>query len=373
MHVLIVGSYAPSLINFRGPLIRDLLAEGHRVSVCAPDITPEIHDTLIFFGAETHSTQLKRTGTGILADLRYGLELVRLFARTRPDIVLTYTIKPNIWGAFAARATGIPVIAMVTGLGYAFTESGNSTFTKRVVRIVARLLYRAATYCNARVIFQNTDDQVDFCEAGCLGDAGKAALVSGSGVDMEHYQKVPLPDKPVFLMISRLLCNKGVREYAEASLLLLRQNPGARCLLAGPFDEGPDGISEGDLVRWIAGGLEYLGALDDVRPALAQSRIYVLPSYREGTPRSVLEAMSMGRPVITSDAPGCRETVRDGVEGYLVPVRDAQALLAAMKRMIDDPKSTELMAQAAYLRACTKYEVHSVNREIMSVLGLTAG
>jgi glycosyltransferase involved in cell wall biosynthesis len=369
-HVLILASYAPSLLNFRGPLIRAVLAAGHRVSVGAPDIAPALRARLETMGAEVHDTPLRRTGTGILADLRYCAGLRRLITRIHPDIVLTYTIKPNIWGAFAARHAGVPVVAMVTGLGYAFTDSGHPSLRQRIVQGVARFLYRIASSCNTRVIFQNPDDRDDFCAAGCLVDFSKIGMVDGSGVDMAHYARRSLPDEPVFLMITRLLRNKGVREYAEASLRILRQNSSLRCLLAGPFDEGPDGISKADLDRWIAGGLEYLGPLDDVRPALARARIYVLPSYREGTPRSVLEAMSVGRAVITTDAPGCREAVRDGIEGYLVPVRDSQALAAAMQRMLEHPEQTAVMAEAAFRRAKEKYDVHTINRQMMSLLGL---
>lgn len=372
-HILFLGSYAPSLLNFRGPLICDVLAAGHRVSVGAPDVTPDLRARLEAMGAEVHDTPLQRTGTGILADLRYGMALRRLIARTHPDIVLTYTIKPNIWGAFAARSAGVPVVAMVTGLGYAFTNSGTTSLRQRLVRGVARLLYRVATSCNFRVIFQNPDDRDDFCAAGCLADVSKIGMVNGSGVDMAYYARKPLPEEPVFLMIARLLRNKGVHEYAEASLKLLQQHSNVRCFLAGPFDEGPDGISKVDLDRWVAGGLEYLGPLDDVRPAFARARVYVLPSYREGTPRSVLEAMSMGRAVITTDAPGCRETVRDGIEGCLVPVRDSQALAVAMQRMLEDPRQTEAMAEAAFRRASEKYDVHAVNRQMMSLLGLSFG
>lgn len=369
-HVLFLASYAPSLLNFRGPLIRDVLAAGHRVSVGAPDVAPDVRARLEAMGAKVYETPLRRTGTGILADLRYYAALRRLMSYILPDIVLTYTIKPNIWGAFAARRAGVPVVAMVTGLGYAFTDSGSVSLRQRFVRGVARILYRVASSCNDRIIFQNPDDRDDFCAAGCLADIRKIGMVDGSGVDTAYYSRKSLPEQPVFLMIARLLRNKGVREYAEASLKLLQQNLNVRCLLAGPFDEGPDGISRVDLDRWIAAGLEYLGPVDDVRPVLAQARVYVLPSYREGTPRSVLEAMSLGRAVITTDAPGCRETVRDGIEGYLVPVRDSQALAAAMQRMLDNPRQTEVMAEAAFRRAREKYDVHAVNRQMMSLLGL---
>ena len=369
-HVMVLASYAPSLLNFRGPLIRDLISVGHRVSVGAPDISPALRARLQSIGAEVHDTPLSRTGTGIFADLHYCVSVYRLIKRICPDVVLTYTVKPNIWGAFAGKFARVPVVSMVTGLGYAFTDTDTLAWRQRLVPAIARLLYRFASHCNARVIFQNPDDRDDFLAVGCLTDASKAGLVDGSGVDTAHYARRALPQQPVFLMIARLLHSKGVREYAEASLALMQQHSNVRCLLAGPFDEGPDRISKVDLDRWVAGGLEYLGALDDVRPTLADARVYVLPSYREGTPRSVLEAMSMGRPVITTDAPGCREAVRDGVEGYLVPVRDSRALAAAMQRMLENPQKTEEMAECAFRRATERYDVHLVNLQMMSLLGL---
>lgn len=370
MHLLLLASYAPSLLNFRGPLIRDIQIAGHKVSVGAPDISNNLRAKLKALGANVYETPLRRTGTSIFADINYGAALWRLISHTRPDIVLTYTIKPNIWGAFAAAQHGIPSVAMVTGLGYAFTENRVTTLRKRLVRGIARRLYRAATNRNVRVVFQNPDDRDDFIAAGCLGDSGKIRMVDGSGVDMAHYAPAPLSDAPVFLMVSRLLHNKGVREYAEASLHVLSKHPAARCVLVGPFDEGPDGISKTDLDRWIAGGLEYLGPADDVRPQLAACRIFVLPSYREGTPRSVLEAMATGRPIITSDAPGCRETVQDGVNGYLVPVRNPEALASRMCDMIDNPLRTAEMGDQSLRIAREKYDARKVNLQLIGHLGL---
>jgi glycosyltransferase involved in cell wall biosynthesis len=370
-HICILGSYGPSLIRFRGDLIKDLVAAGYRVSVAAPNITAGLAEKLASIGAQVFETSLERTGTNIFNDLAYYCRLVTLLKEIKPDLLLTYTIKPNIWGAFAAHRTGARSIAMVTGLGYTFIKDGDrKTLKKQAVQRVARFLYRAATGRNWRVIFQNPDDLRDFVAAGCLADRDKTQLVAGSGVDMKHYQRRPLPESPVVLMIARLLRTKGVADYAKAADILRQRHQNARFQLIGSFDFGPDSIAEADLQEWIANGLEYLGPKDDVRDALAQSRIYVLPSYREGTPRSVLEAMAMGRPVITTDVPGCRETVQDGVNGILVPVRDALALANAISHLIDDPSLAARMGDASFDLAARKFDVRKVNAQMMEAMGL---
>ncbi len=373
MHIFLLGSAAPSLLNFRGPLIRALLDAGCRVSVGAPDIPADLRARLEGMGAVVHETPLQRRGMGLRADLAYCRTLKQILRAAPPDALLTYTIKPNIWGAFAAASVGVHSYAMVTGLGYAFTETGaRSSLGRRLTGLVARRLYRAATNRNQRVILQNPDDRADFIRAGCLADPAKAALINGSGVDMAHFARAPLPDAPVVLMLSRLLAAKGVRDYAAAALALRARHPTARFLLVGPFDEGADSIGRDEVAQWVAGGLEYHDRVSDVRPMIAQARIYVLPSYREGTPRSVLEAMAMGRPVVTCDAPGCRETVEHGVNGLLVPVRDPQALAAAIGRLLDDPAEAAAMGEAGHALAARKYEVRSVNRDIMAIMGLVS-
>ncbi len=366
--ILLIGSFAESLVNFRGVLIEYMIAAGHKVIAAAPDISKQTRATLEAFGAIVEDTPLARTGMNPLADVAYLRTLRTLIRRVRPDIVLTYTIKPNIWGAFAASSIGVRSVAMVTGLGYAFTGKGGTV--QQLVRRLATFLYRQASNRNSLVIFQNPDDCRDFIDAGCLGDAGKVRMVNGSGVDTDHYQVAPLPPEPVFLMISRLLGNKGVREYGEAVVAVKRTHPHARFLLVGFMDEGPDGIKQSELDRWIAGGLEYLGPKSDVRPSIAEASVYVLPSYREGTPRSVLEAMSMGRAIITSDAPGCRETTIDGENGFLVPVKDPAALAARMRLLIDNVDLRAVMGQKSREIAVGKYDVHAVNQTLMRHLGL---
>lgn len=233
-----------------------------------------------------------------------------------------------------------------------------------------RLLYRRATNHNRRVIFQNPDDRDDFIAAGCLAEAQKAALVNGSGVDISYFQSTSLPEAPVFLLIARLLWSKGIREYVGAALKVREQVPHARFQLAGFLDEGPDAVTDAELGGWIKAGIEYLGPLEDIRPAMAGASVYVLPSYREGTPRTVLEAMAMGRPVITTDAPGCRETVRNGVNGLLVPTRDVDSLAAAMTILAEDSAVRSAMGAEARRIAEEKYAADAVAMSVLAHLSL---
>lgn len=366
--VLLNGSYAPSLINFRGPLIRALLAAGHRVHVSAPAIPDAIRATIEQWGAQVHQAPLSRAGLNPVADLGYFRFQRALIRAHRIDRVIGYTIKPAIWGSLAARSAGVRSASMVTGLGYAFIPGTGAK--RRAIAAVSRRLWRWATAANDVVLFQNPDDRDDFIAAGALADPGKARMIDGSGVDLAHFAPAPLPGDAVFLMISRFLVNKGVREYAQAAMRLKAAGSPWRFLLVGFLDQGPDAIARTELDSWIAGGIEYLGAKEDVRPALAEASVYVLPSYREGTPRTVLEAMAMRRAIITSDAPGCRETIIDGASGLLVPPRDVDALAAAMKRLGDDGAMRAAMADAAYARARDKYAVERVNRALMGHVGL---
>ena len=368
-HVLLLASHAPSLTNFRGPLIAEMVRRGWRVTTAAPDFDAATRTGVAALGARPVDVPMARTGMNPLADLAYRNSLIALFRREQPDVLLAYTIKPVIWGLLAARAAGVGrSVALITGLGYAFTDGTGGGLKRMIAGVMASSLYRLALGRADRVLFQNPDDRDLFLGRGLLWDRGQISVVDGSGVDLDHYRPASLPDAPVFLMIGRLLGAKGVREYATAALALKARYPHARFQLVGWRDPGPDTVDEAELQAWIAGGIEFLGRLDDVRPALAAARIYVLPSYREGTPRSVLEAMAMGRPVITTDAPGCRETVAEGVNGLKVPPQDAAALEVAMEQLILHPEQAAAMGQASLERVRARYDVHRVNAQILSAV-----
>jgi glycosyltransferase involved in cell wall biosynthesis len=368
MKILVVGAYSPSLVKFRGPLLTSLVGAGCEVYAAASGMTDDIQDELRNLSIVPHEIPFSRTGLNPISDLKSLFHFWRLLVRLKPDLVLTYTIKPNIWGAFAAHLAGVQSIALVTGLGYAFTKTGNVSFKHKLTGRVAQFLYRRATNLNLRVIFQNPDDQRDFIASGCISDVEKLRIVNGSGVDLDYYRQAQLPATPDFLMISRFIGAKGVREYALAALEVKQTHPLARFRLIGFFDDGPDSIPPSELKEWTEGGVECLGASDDVRPHLANCRVFVLPSYREGTPRTVLEAMATGRPILTTNVPGCRETVSDGVNGFLVPVRDHEALADRMRWMIDNPVECERMGDQSLCLVREKYDVDKVNRAMLQHL-----
>jgi len=258
---------------------------------------------------------------------------------------------------------------VITGLGYAFTEGREP---KRLVsRAAASLLYRLALNRSDAIIFLNRDDERLFRDLRLVPVGKGTHLLNGEGLDIDHFSPSPLPDRPAFLMISRLLKDKGIREFAEAAKRLKASHPEVPVTLLGSFYPSPDSLRKDELEQLIECGIDYKGQVADVRPAIADCSVLVLPSYREGTPRPVLEAMAMGRAIVTTDAPGCRETVRDGENGFLVPPRDADSLYAAMLRFVDEPGLAARMGRASRRLAEAKYEVRQVNEKLLRYAGLS--
>ncbi len=371
--ILIVGSYSPSLINFRGPLILALRARGYSVQVCAPAIRQDASSRrwLETEGITWHDAPLSRTGLNPFKDLRALLALIRLMRENRPDVFIGYTIKPVIWGLLASRIARVPKrVALITGLGYAFT--GSASGKRALVQSIARRLYRLALRGAQVIFFQNPDDRADFARLGLLPEGATVMIVNGSGVNLQWFAMADLPRGPTkFLLIARLLGDKGIREFTGAAAILGRKWPGTEFHLVGGLDPNPNGILRSEIDEWVrAGIIVWHGAVDDVRPALAACHVYVLPSYREGTPRTVLEAMAMGRAVVTTDAPGCRETVEPNVNGFIVPPRDVAALVEAMEQFLLQPNLVPEMGAQSRRIAEEKYDVHKVNAAMLHTMQL---
>ena len=372
MKVVVAGGYAPSLINFRGELFDALAAAGHEVIACAAEDDPEVRRALAQRGIAYRPIALSRTGANPLADLETIRQFHRAWREIRPDLVLAYTIKPVAYGLFAARLAGVPGRhAMITGLGTGLAAMDSQG--ARLKRAIAMAAYRQGLKGATAVLFQNREDQAFFERHGLIGAASRRALIDGSGVNLDRFAQHPPQGGPAtFLMITRLLIDKGLRDYAAAARLVKAKHPDVRFSLVGPMDQGPSALPEAELDGWQREGvIDYRGAAGDVRPHLQAASAFVLPSYYpEGLPRSILEAMAIGRAVITTDLPGCRETVRPGENGFLVPPHDPEALARAMLDLLADPERMRTMGAASRRMAEERFDVHMVNRAILEVLGI---
>ena len=361
-HILIISGYGPSLISFRLPLIKRLLSRGHKVSVAAPtnNFPNNLQKVLLDLGVDINFFFLSRQSLNLLDDCKSLFDIKKILQNLKPNIVISYTAKTVIYTGLVLKFfKEINYYPLITGLGYAFSMR-NSIKIKSLKNSV-------------KIIFQKKDDQSLFLKLKIIKDKNLSYIVNGSGVDLNFYPFASLPSKPVFLMIARLLIDKGVREYVEAAKIVRSRFPNTKFQLVGGLDKNPSGISADELKVWIKqGDIEYLGEIKSVQSALKSCKYYVLPSYyREGIPRSTLEALSTGRPIITTDAPGCRETVIHAKNGLLVPIKDPVSLANAMIRLLNETDETlEKMANESHLLAKNKYEINKVNKSMIEIMNL---
>lgn len=370
--VLVVNGIGDAVLSFRGPLIRDLVRAGHEVIVSTP--IPEIADRTAVeegvraLGAEPVFSPLRRTSLNPLAERAAARHWRDLIAARRPDAVFASNPKPVFHVLPIAARLGVTRrVAMITGLGYAFIARGARA---TLLRTIACRLYRRAMLAATAAFFQNDDDRGEFERRGLLPASLPVETVGGSGVDLAAFPQRALPDgPPVFLMVARLLGDKGVREFAAAARAVRARHPECRFRLVGWIDGNPAAIRHEELEGWMREGiLEATGRLDDVRDELARCHVFVLPSYREGMPRSTLEALATGRAVVTTDAPGCRETVIEGRNGLLVPPRDPAALTAACLRLAEAPEEVRAMATASRALAERRFDAALVNATLLRAL-----
>ena len=367
MKIIICLNTAWNLVNFRSGLIRALVLAGYEVVAVAPD--DKYAAGLTALGCRFVPLHMENGGTNPVKDALLTWRFVLLFTRERPDVYLGYTVKPNVYGSVAAHMLQIPVINNIAGLGVVFGKSG---FLVKIVRT----LYRLALGRSAKVFFQNNDDRLMFL-AGALVRPEATDLLPGSGVDLGRFVAMALPSassgvtKFRFLLIARMLWEKGVGEFAEAAKLIKSQWPQAECCLLGFLDvQNPGAISRAQMDELVASGITYLGTSDDVRSEITQADCIVLPSYyREGTPRTLLEAAAMARPIITTDAVGCREVVDDGVNGYLCKVRDAADLAAKMEQMLSlSPEQRREMGLRGRAKMVAEFDEQIVIRKYLAAI-----
>lgn len=331
LHLCLVCNTAWAIHTYRPGLLRGLLENGVRVTVIAPyDATV---DAMTAMGAHHIDLPLASKSLNPLNDLRTLYALWRIYRKLQPDLIFHYTIKPNIYGSLAAMLARVKSIAVTTGLGYVFIQPSRAAK-------VAKLLYRLAFRFPREIWFLNSDDRTTFIKQNLLVHPERAVLMPGEGIDLRQFQLTALPVTPGhfnFILIGRLLWDKGVGEYVAAARQLKRRYPHARFLLLGPAGiANPSAITRDELNLWIEEGcIEWLGETDDVRAYIAGADCVVLPSYREGMPRTLLEASAMGRPIVASRVPGCQDVVVDGLTGLLCAARDVDQLAAALEQMLE--------------------------------------
>jgi glycosyltransferase involved in cell wall biosynthesis len=366
--LVIVANTSWYLHNFRLPFIQELQTRSVEVVALAP--RDAWSDQLTVLGVRYIEVPMSRRGLNPLVDFSLLVRFLKIFRDERPDFVFHNTIKPVIYGSIAARWAGVRcVVNMIPGLGYVFIGKGAR---HRLLRPLVKMMYKFALSDSHKVFFQNQDDLDYFVDAGIV-ERSRAILTLGSGVDLDRFYFVESARGQagcVCLFVGRLLWDKGVGEFVEAAKALKKRHGDLRFVLLGRLDPGNPAAVTAEVVKgWEhTGDVEYLGERPDVRPVIAQADVVVLPSYREGVPKALLEAMAMGKPIITTDAPGCKETVVDGRNGLLVPPRDASGLTVAMEKMLNDPELRNRMGKEGRTVASERFDVRAVNAILLESL-----
>ena len=366
MKILIFGTVPNDLLNFRADLIQDFKKKGHEViaSSSALDSYSIMHMKKL--GIKYESIYLKRHGLNLIGDIRTLINLLNLLKKQKPNLVLAHGIKLVIWGGISSSIKKTPFFALITGLGFAFQ---GKSFKRKLLTKFVSFLYKVALKNSEAVIFQNPDNRNLFIEKGIVPKS-KTHIVNGSGVDIKKFSFSDQPNTDIsFLLVARLLGEKGLREYASAAKVVKDQFPNVEFDIVGAEDESLDAISIDEVKSWSK-YVNYNGQTDDVRPYIKKCHVYVLPSYHEGLPRSTLEAMSMGRPIITTNASGCKETVEEGKNGFMVPVGSSTELAKKMIWFIKNEEKIKSMGKRSRIIVENRFDVRSVNQEMMKILGV---
>ncbi|WP_432714755.1 glycosyltransferase family 4 protein [Pedobacter sp.] len=372
--ILIACDSPRSLLDFRGKLMEELLLT-HEVSVFTPKIEQQvIRERLVSMNVRIYESNLNTSNVSIFADLKYVYHLYQIIRKTQPDVFFPYAFKPVIYGSMIANLLKVGCITpMLTGLGYNYLESeSNRTLVQNLTRLLLKISLRAND--RMRIILQNKDDYTTLIRANTITKKNKTYIVNGSGVDLSHYNYSPPDYKNItFLMIARLINAKGINEYYKAAKFIKSTYPHVKFDLIGPYDDNIDAISKELFVKISSDGtLNYLGLIPDVRQHITRSSVVVLPSYYgEGVPRSILEAMAMGRAIITSDSVGCKETInphQDGVNGFLIPIKNVDELAAKMEYYILHPEDIIKFGLNGRKYAKEKFDVNKVNKQMLQII-----
>lgn len=368
--LVILSSQSQTLVNFRYHMLCDFLSAGLSVHALAPldSYFEKTQKKLSEKGITLEAIALNNTGLNPLKDLALFCRLVSYFRKKKPDIAFFYTIKPVIFGCLAAKFSKVPkTYAMVSGLGYAFM---GKSYKRRMLRFLTTHLYKRALHGVNKVFFHNQDDANLFLQLRLVKPT-QIVITDGSGIDTDYFSPEPYPEQLTFIFVGRLIRDKGINEFVAAAQEIKRKHPEVRFLVAGGLHQNPTSLSRAALDSLIHEGfIEYLGELTDIRKGFEQASVLVLPSYREGLPRAALEALAMARPVITTDAPGCREVVQENSNGFLVPVENVEALVAAIRYYIDHPEAIAIMGAAGRQLAESRFAISKVNQTILKAMEL---
>lgn len=366
MRILILGTVPNDLLNFRADLIKDIIKKDHEVIASSSALDSNLNIHVKKLGISYEPIFLNRHGLSLIGDIRTLINLLNLFKKRKPHLVLAHGIKLVIWGGIASSLRNIPFYALITGLGFAF--QGKSLKRRFLTKLVS-FLYKLALRNSKAVIFQNKDNQDLFIKKGIV-PLSKTHLVNGSGVDIKKFGFTSRPETFVsFLLISRLLGEKGLREYAAAARIVKDKFPEAKFSVVGAEDASLDAIPLEEVNSW-SDYVKYYGSTEDVRPYIEKCHVYVLPSYHEGTPRSTLEAMSMGCPILTTNASGCKETVIEGVNGYMVQIGSSEELAKKMIWFIENQDKIPAMGKESRIIVERKFDVRKVNKDMLRILDI---
>jgi len=370
--ILLVASLSRSLVNFRGDYISDLIHEGYEVYCAAPSFEEEIKSALIQKGAKTIEIDLARKGLNPLRDLKTIKQLRSIIEKNQIDLVFPYTIKPVIYSSLAAKKIDVPTISLITGLGQTFS---GVTLKFMILQKVTEFLYRKALRTNNAVVFQNKDDLQLFIDKGILSKTQSLHVVDGSGVNLNRFdfRANEKTENSIikFVVVARMMKSKGILLFIQAAKELRKKYQNAEFHLVGGTSVGvASGIPEELLQKYDDDGIViFHGAQKNVIPLLSSCDIFVLPTFlREGIPRSILEALSIGLPVITTETPGCKETVEQGKNGFLIPPKEQQSLVDAMQFFLDNPDRIEAMGKHSRKLAETKFDVKIINANLIEII-----